>query len=201
MDRPKDKEGVRRLQGMVTYLSKFLPKLLDVIEPLRRLTHEEIEWNWSEEQENAFNEVKRLVACAPALSYYDPSQHLVTECDASSKGLGARRLEGKPLEYASRSLTDSEQRYVQIEKECPAIVYALEKIHQYTFGRMTIVETDHKPIVSIVKKPLSKAPKRLQSMLLRMSQYDTEIRYKQGTKMQIADMLSRDAYKKRQRSR
>ncbi len=102
--------------------------------------------------------------------------------------------DGKPLEYASRSLTDSEQKYDQIEKECLAIVYALEKFHQYTFGRMTIVETDHKPIESIVKKPLSKAPKRLQIMLLRMSQYDTEIRYKQGTKMHIADMLSRDAH-------
>ena len=130
MERPKDKEGVRRLQGMVTYLSKFLPKLSDVIEPLRRLTHKEAEWNWSEEQENAFNDVKRLVTCAPALSYYDPSKDLVIECDASSKGLGAALLQdGKPLEYASRSLTDSEQRYAQIEKECLAIVYALEKFH------------------------------------------------------------------------
>ena len=162
---------------------------------MRRLTHKEAEWNWSEEQEHAFNDVKRLVKCAPVLSYYDPSKDLVIECDASSKGLGAALLQdGKPLEYASRGLTDSEQRYAQIEKECLAIVYALEKFHQYTFGRMTVVETDHKPIESIVKKPLSKAPKRLQSMLLRMSQYDTEIRYKQGIKMHIADMLSRDAY-------
>ena len=164
-------------------------------EPLRHLTHKEAVWNWSEEQECAFIDIKRLVTCAPVLSYYDPSKALVIECDASSKGLGAALLQdGKPIEYASRSLTDSEQRYAQIEKECLAIVYALERFHQYTFGRMTMVETDHKPIESIVKKPLSKAPKRLQSMLLRMSQYDTEIRYKQGSNMHIADLLSRDAY-------
>ncbi len=59
---------------------------------------------------------------------------------------------------------------------------------------MTIVKTDHKPIASIVEKKLSKAPKKLQSMLLRMSKYDSVVRYKQGTKMHIADMLSRDAY-------
>ena len=58
---------------------------------------------------------------------------------------------------------------------------------------MRIVETDHKPIQIIVKKPLSKAPKRLHGMLLRMSQYDTEIHYKQGRTMHILDMLSRKA--------
>ena len=77
--------------------------------------------------------MKRLVTCTPIISYCDPNKLLVIECDASSKGLGAALLQdGKPLEYASRSLSASEQRYAQIEKECLAIVFALEKSHQYT---------------------------------------------------------------------
>ena len=67
MERPKDKEGVQRLLGMVTYLSKFLPKLSDMTEPLRHLNPKEAVWNWSEEQECAFIDIKRLVTCAPVL--------------------------------------------------------------------------------------------------------------------------------------
>ena len=105
MDNPKEK-GVRRLQGMPTYLSKFLPRLSDVFESLRHLIHNEVEWNCDETQENAFCEVKRLVTCTLILSYYDLNKLLVIECDASSKGLGAALLQdGKPLGYASRSLT------------------------------------------------------------------------------------------------
>ena len=81
----------------------------------------------------------------------------------SDKGLGAALLQGgQPVAYASRALTKAEQHYAQIEKECMAIVYACEKFDQYLLGRDLIkVETDHKPLVPIFKKPLLSAPKRL----------------------------------------
>ena len=52
MERPKDVAAVRRLVGLVNYLSKFLRKLSEVCEPLRRLTHKDVEWRWSEEQKH-----------------------------------------------------------------------------------------------------------------------------------------------------
>ena len=60
MPRPEDVGGVQRLNGFVNYLSKFLPRLADHMEPIRRLTRQDTECNWAEEQENAFREVKRL---------------------------------------------------------------------------------------------------------------------------------------------
>ena len=129
MSRPKDVEGVQRLNGFVNYLSKFLPRLADHMEPIRRLTRQDTEFNWTEEQENAFREMKRLVTTAPVLCYYDPKAELEIQCDASKKGLGAALLQrGQPIAYTSRALTETEQQYAQIEKEMLAIIFSLEKI-------------------------------------------------------------------------
>ena len=98
---------------------------------------------------------------------------------------------GHPIAYASRALTETESRYAQIEKEMMAIVFSVEKFNDYTFGRRTIVHTDHKPLESIVKKPLHRAPKRLQGMMIRLQKYDLEVRYERGNKMFLADTLSR----------
>ncbi|CAC5387826.1 unnamed protein product [Mytilus coruscus] len=67
----------------------------------------------------------------------------------------------------------------------------MEKFHQYTYGRNVCVESDHKPLEIIYKKPLFQAPKRLQRMLLRLQRYTIEINYKPGRYMYIADTLSR----------
>ena len=192
MPNPTDVEAVRRLQGMITYLAKFLPQLSSVMEPIRRLTRQDCEWEWAQEQETLMAELNKLVTSVPLLAYYDPSKELVIQCDASSTGLGSTLMqEGKPLAYASRALSTTEVGYAQIEKECLAIVFSLERFHQYTFGRKTIVNTDHKPLETIVKKPLCKAPKRIQGMLLRLLQYDIVVKYTKGKEMHIADTLSR----------
>ena len=72
-----------------------------------------------------------------------------------------------------------------------AIVFALEKWHQYTFGRHVTVHSDHKPLGCITKKPLDRAPKRLQGMLVRALAYDIEVQYLNGKEMFLADTLSR----------
>ena len=84
-----------------------------------------------------------------------------------------------------------QQRYSQIEKELLAQVFGLEHNHHYTFGRRVILWTDHQPLVSIYKKPLASASKRLQRLLLRLQQYDVDLRYKPGSEMYLADTLSR----------
>ena len=192
MPKPTDALGIQRLQGTVGYLGKFLPNLSAAFEPLRKLSYMDAEWQWSKEQDDALEEVKKLVTEAPVLAYYDEKKELTVECDASSKGLGAALLQdGKPLYYASRALTPTEQRYAQIEKECLAICFSLERFHQYTYGRKVTVLSDHKPLESIVRKPLYKAPPRLQKMMMRLLKYDIDIKYKKGKDMHLSDMLSR----------
>ena len=189
---PTNKTEIQRLQGSVQYLARFLPRLSDSFEPLRRLTHTDEPWVWNEEHDQAMKEIKNLLTTAPILTYYDPEKALVIQCDASKSGLGATLLqEGQPVAYASRALTQTEQRYAQIVKEALAIVFSLERFHQYTFGRHVIIQSDHKPLETIVKKPLHAASRRLQGMMMRILHYDIEITWVKGKEMHVADILSR----------
>ena len=113
-------------------------------------------------------------------------------CDASDKSLGAALLQdGKPVAYPSRALTDTETRYAQIEKELLAIVFSVEKFDQFSIRRTVYAQSDHRPLESILKKPLNRAPKRLQSMMLRLQRYDILISYVIGKLLYLADILSR----------
>lgn len=201
MEKPKDVAGVQRLIGLVKYLAKFLESLSQVCEPIRRLTHKETQWNWTHEQDEAFERIKAAVTTAPVLQYFDSSKPTEGCGDASSQGLGfVLTQEDHPISYASRALTTAEQRYSQIEKELLAQVFGLEHNHYYTYGRRITLWTDHKPLVSIAKKPLASAPKRLQRLLLRLQQYDAEIQYRPGKEMYLADTLSRAFLRNNQRS-
>ena len=193
MPAPTDKKGVQRLLGFVNYLAKFLPHLSDTCEPLRRLTDQNAEWRWDQQHKEAFEKIKQLVTAQPVLKYYDINEEVTIQCDASDKGLGAALLQnGQPVAFASRALSQTEQRYAQIEKECLAIVFACERFDHYIHGRELVnVESDHKPLEAIFQKPILSAPKRLQRMMLRLQKYSLHIKYKQGSKMYIADALSR----------
>jgi len=107
----------------------------------------------------------RQCCYSPVLQLYDVTKDVVVQCDASQHGLGSCLT---PLEYASRALIPTEQGYAQIEKELLSVLYACERFHTYLYGRRFTVETDHKPLISIVKKSLTSAPKRLRRMLLRL---------------------------------
>ncbi|XP_064475556.1 uncharacterized protein K02A2.6-like [Ornithodoros turicata] len=147
---PQDVQGVQRFCGMANYLSRYMPRLSSELEPLRRLTMKDTPWIWGAEQDAAFNKVKSMVTQTPVLAYYDNKKELTIQCDASKDGLGAVLLqEGHPLEFASRALSQPETRYAQIEKEMLAIKFALQRFHQYTYGRKTTVITDHKPLQAI----------------------------------------------------
>ena len=131
------------------------------------------------------------------LKYYDVQEPVVVQCDASERGSGAALLQnGQPVAFASRSLSQTERKYAQIEEECLAIVFSCERFSQYLTGRKKItVETDHKPLRSIFRKIILSAPCRLRRMLLRLQRFNLDVNYKPGTQMFIADHLSRASLK------
>ena len=179
--------------GMVQYLAEFLPKLSEMTQPLRVLTNKDSEFCWNSSQSKAFKAIKQAVSATPVLRYYRLADEVTVPCDASKDGLGAAlMLNGQPVAFASRALTECESRYAQIEKECLAIVFVCEKFDNHIFGRdMITVESDHMPLEFIFKKPLSATPARLQRMRLRLQRYSLKVTYKKGAQMYLADTLSR----------
>ena len=149
-------------------------------------------FGWEKPQQETFDKPKSVIATASVLAYFDNSKETVLNVDASSTGLGAVIMQdGKPVAFSSKTLTTSERRYANIERELLAIVWGPEKFHTYVYGRRIIVKTDHKPLEAIFKKPLNAASARLQRMLLKRTNYDLVVRYVPGKKQVISDCLSR----------
>lgn len=167
LEYPDCKAKLETLLGMVVYVSKFAPHLTDITAPLHSLLDKDVEFVWDVAQQNACEELKRVITSSPVLGYYDPKEPLVLESDASKHGFGSCPMQnGRPIAYASKSLTKTEAGYAQIEKELLAILFGCKRFHQYTYGRPVTVHTDHKPIATIMKKSLSTASPPLQRMLL-----------------------------------
>lgn len=195
MPAPTTVDGVKRFLGHVTYMAKFLPNLSAESEPLRRILQQKI-FSWDEDQKRAFQTLKGLLTQSPALQYFDVNKPVIVQTDASTAGLGATLLQdGRPVTYVSRSLTLSESNYAPIELEAMAIVFALTRLDQYVFGHTDLtVHTDHKPLIPIFQKPIFKASRRVQSMLLSLQRYaGMKLVWRPGREQFTADLLSRDS--------
>ena len=140
-----------------------MPNLSSVTAPIRELLRKDTEFQWSHEQDKAFREIKEILTRqpGPVLKFFDVTKPITVSCDASKNGLGAVLLQDEqPIAYASRCMTEAETIYAQIEKELLAVLFALEKFNQYTYGKKVLVENDHKPLEIIPKKSLHDAPPR-----------------------------------------
>lgn len=141
---PTEVQGVQRLIGVVTYLSKFLPQLSTICEPF-------IAWQTAILFLIGYPRIKELIIQAPVLHYFDINKEVTIECDSSDVGLGdVLTQDGYPVAYTSWALTQTERNYGQIEKECLAIVFAAERFEHYILGKDTVqVLSDHKPLMAI----------------------------------------------------
>ena len=143
MQPPVSKKEARRLMGMVNYLNKFSPKLAEYSAPIYAVTGSRAEWFWGCDQQEAFERLKFELTHAPVLCAFDLSRSHRVSADASKCAIGAvllQRSEGgewQPVEYASRKLSDTEQRYAMIEKEALAVTWACEKFDFYLVGRVS----------------------------------------------------------------
>ena len=126
---------------------------------------------------------------SPVLQFFNSDKEILVSVDAS---LGACLMQdNRPVHYASKALTQSQSNQAQISKELMAIWFGLTEFHEYVFGRHVTVETDHKPLLALIKKPLNSAPARLQRLLLALQRYHFTLKYKRGKDLIIADALSR----------
>ena len=196
MSPPDTKAQLREFLGMVTYLSPFIPNLSSQTSSLRELLKEDAVFTWTQSHQQAFDSLRDQICKDATLAYFDSSKDTVIQVDASMQGLGATLMQdNKPIAYASKSLSDAETRYANIERELLAVVFGCERFHTHVYGKTFVVESDHKPLEMIRQKPLTAAPPRLQRMLMRLQSYDMSILYRPGKEVPVADCLSRSPLK------
>ena len=110
MPAPTCKKQVQSFIGMINYLSKFLAQLSELVEPVRELCKEKVPFNWGPEHRSAFTMMKKEIAKAPVLAYYNPKRQTVLQTDASIKGLETSLLQDeRPVYFASKALKEAQR--------------------------------------------------------------------------------------------
>ena len=198
--RPENVSQFRSFLGLVNYYNRFLRNASTVLHPLHQLLEQNSEWQWTEQCEQAFTEAKRLITSEQVLTHYDPALPVRLACDASPTGIGAvlsHVMPGgseRPVAFASRSLSKTERKYAQIDKEALSIVWGVKRFHVYLYGRRFTLITDHKPLTAIFhpeKGVPAMTAARLQRYAMFLAGFDYKIEYKSTTKHCNADGLSR----------
>lgn len=150
---------------------------------------------WTEDTEMAFNDLKSALTCGPVLRPPDWSMEFIVQTDASNRGLGAilsqkdSNEDEHPILFASRKLQPREENLSTTEKECLAVVWALDLFRYYLYGRHVILQTDHNPLVWLSR--VRDKSRKLLRWSLTLQEYDLEISHKSGKQNVNADVLSR----------
>lgn len=192
---PQTAEELRSFLGLVTFVGRFIPNLATVNAPLRELLRKDNKFNWTPIHQDSFVALKKEISNIKTLGYYSVKDRTRVIADASPWALGAVlvQFDNKDLPrvicYASKSLTDTEKRYCQTEREALGLVWAVERLHIYLCGLYFELETDHRPLESIFK-PTSKPCARIERWVLRLQSYKYKVVYRSG-KNNLADSLSR----------
>ncbi|KAG7301015.1 hypothetical protein JYU34_015388 [Plutella xylostella] len=195
---PENVAELRSFLGLVNFYGKFIKNMSQILAPLYELLKKDVSWVWSTRCKEAFDTIKRVLASSEVLAHYDEDKPLILTCDASGQGVGGVLTQPgargeRPVAYMSRTLSDAEKNYAQIQREALAIIVSLKKFHQYLYGRKFLLRTDHKPLVSIFGSKSGVPPmaaSRLQRWAVILSAYSYDIEYV-TTKENIADGFSR----------
>ena len=132
MNLPQDVEMMRSFLGLVNYLNRFSPHLAELSEPLREICRQDTEFELTESVHVAFSRTKEEISKNMTLPYFNPRSATTLQTNASKKGLGAVILQdSRPVMFASQALTGAEKNYQNLERECLAMIWGMEKFHYF----------------------------------------------------------------------
>lgn len=191
---PSNVTEVRRIVGLASWYRRFVPNFSTIVAPITTLLRKNQRFCWDDNCEEALNAIKSHLVTAPILSCPNFDIPFSIQTDASDYGLGAvltqMTEEGeKVICYLSRSLTKTERRFSVTEKECLAVLFAVEKLRPYIEGTKFTVITDHYSLKWLysIKDPIG----RIARWAVRLQQYDFEIIHRKGKDHVVPDALSR----------
>ena len=192
---PTTLKEVQRFLGMAGWYHRFVPGFSQVAEPLNTLKKKGVRFLWTEACQKAFDTLKNFLTTPPILGHPNFQLHFVVYTDASDTGLGAVLTQqtgvgtDEVLAYASRTLISAERNYTTTERECLAIVWALDKWQYYLEARLFTVVTDHVALKWMLTS--NKTNSRLIRWALRLQKFHFVLEYRKGRLNSVPDALSR----------
>ena len=195
---PTTHKQLKSFLGSVHHLTKFIPNLATLCRGFRDLLQKDTKYVWTENHQSDFETIKNNIKNLTENNHYDIKRNTRVKTDASRSGLGAvleqETCNGwETISYASRFLNKAEEKYSINELELLGVVWALEHFKHYLLGHHFIVQTDHRPLLSILKKRTSKIHQsRLTRWYDRLIPFNFKIKHIPGTKMGLADYMSRN---------
>jgi RNase H-like domain found in reverse transcriptase/Reverse transcriptase (RNA-dependent DNA polymerase)/Integrase zinc binding domain/Integrase core domain len=193
---PKTLRDVRGIIGMAGWYRRFIPNHSTVMAPITDLTKNPTKkFTWTEEANKALLKLKTLLTAEPILTMPDYEKEFTLFTDASDIGVGAMLAQGEGLDqktiaYFSQKLDPCQSRYSATERECLAVLLAIEKFRHYLLGYHFTVVTDHSALqwLLALKTPVSN---RLCRWIMSLQQYNFSVKHRKGSDMAMPDNLSR----------
>ena len=197
---PENPKQLKSFLGEIQYLAKFLPRLSERTDKLRKLLKKNTEWKWETEQQKDFEKIKKMLTEEPALAHYAKEKDNIVTTDASKIGLGITLWqkqvdrELKPIAFGSRFLNDTEKNYSIGELERLAVVWGLEKFRFYLYGKKVFLYTDHQALDPLIKRNRcnKQYSARLTRWLDRLAHFDISVQHIAGSNLKFTDFLSRN---------
>ncbi len=192
---PSDVSSLRSYLGLISFFRRFVAGFARIAFPLHQLLKKSVIWDWNEERNDAFNQLKQALLNAPTLAHDGETDRLILRTDAAKRGLGAMlsvKRDGKewPVTFISRRTTKAEENYHSNELECLALVWALGKLRHHLYGRPFSVLTDNSALSWLRSK--KDIGGKLARWILALQEYDFDIGHIKGIQNSAADALSRN---------
>lgn len=195
---PRTATEIKRFIGLCSWYRRFIPHFSTITAPITELIkgrRKSQKIQWSDAAERSFQSIKQALVAAPVLAAPDFDQPFIIQSDASDVGVGAVLVQEDsagneiPIAFASRTLSAAERKYSVTEKECLAVLFAVEKFRPYVEGVQFRVVTDHHSLLWLnrLKDPVG----RLARWAVKLQQFDMVLEHRKGAQHIVPDALSR----------
>lgn len=194
--RPTNTKSVRRFLGLTGYYRRLIKDYSGIATPLTNLLKKTVgKFEWTDEAETAFQQLKRAMLTAPVVANPDFDRDFYIQCDASdvsgAAALGQKHGEEEVIiAYFSHKWTPTEARWGATEREAATVLYSIRHFDSYLWGRPITVITDAQALTHI-RTIKTGGSSRLSRWVLEFSQYDLTIKHRAGKLSVVPDALSR----------
>jgi len=193
-ERPKNVKTLKKYLGLITFYKTSIKNFAENTASLEKLLKKGTKFYWTDEQENAFQNLQKQFFTKPFLATPNFDQPFILNTDASKIAISAvlcQVRQGKlaPISYFSKKLNPAQAKQSAIILELTAIYEGILFFNDYLYGKKFTVLSDHRPLEHLDK--IQSHSHQVKKMLNHISMFDFEVRYLPGNVNILPDFLSR----------